>query len=73
MAYNCGTPLIHISHAQNRYIKSWLLRQSFEFFAFLDRVILGSYSRIGKPFDGKNPIDITYEKSQVYSLIMLRN
>ena len=41
MAYNCGTPLIHILHAQNRYIKSWLLRQSFEFFSFLDRVILG--------------------------------
>ena len=29
---NCGTPLIHISHAQNGYIKSGLLRQSFEFF-----------------------------------------
>ena len=41
MAYSCGTPLIHISHAQNKYIKSGLLRQSFEFFAFLDRVILG--------------------------------
>ena len=41
MAYNCGTPLIRISHAQNGYIKSGLLRQSFEFFAFLDRVILG--------------------------------
>ena len=41
MAYSCGTPLIHITHAQNGYIKSGLLRQSFEFFAFLDRVILG--------------------------------
>ena len=45
-------------------------------FAFLDRVILGKLlknSRIGKSFHRKNPIDITYEKSQVYSLIMLRN
>ena len=41
MAYNCGTPLILILHVQNGYIKSGLLRQSFEFFAFLDRVILG--------------------------------
>ena len=42
MTCNCGTPLIHISHVQNGYIKSGLLRQSFEFFfAFLDRVILG--------------------------------
>ena len=42
MTCSCGTPLIHISHAQNRYIKSGLLHQSFEFFfAFLDRVILG--------------------------------
>ena len=41
MTCNCGTPLIHISHAQNGYIKSGLLRQSFEFFASLDRVILG--------------------------------
>ena len=33
MTCNCGTPLIHISHAQNGYIKSGLLRQSFELFA----------------------------------------
>ena len=41
MTRNCGTPLIHISHAQNGYIKSGLLCQSFEFFCILDRVILG--------------------------------
>ena len=44
MAYNCGTPLIRISHAQNGYIKSGLLCQSLEFFAFLNRVILGNQS-----------------------------
>ena len=32
MTCNCGTPLIHIPHAQNGYIKSGLLLQSFEFF-----------------------------------------
>ena len=63
MTYNCGTPLIHILHTQNRYIKSGLLRQSFEF--FLHSWIewsWESYSRICKSFDGKIEIDITYEK-----------
>ena len=32
MTCNYGTHLIHISHVQNGYIKSGLLRQSFEFF-----------------------------------------
>ena len=73
MTCNCGTPLIHISHAQNGYITSRLLHQSFKFFAFLIKLSWESYSRIGQPFDGKDPIDITYEKSQVYSLTMLRN
>ena len=63
MTCNCGTPLIHISHAQNRYIKSGLLRQSFEFFlAFLDRVILGKLIKKSYSFDGKIEIDITYKK-----------
>ena len=34
---------------------AWLLRQSFEFFAFSDRVILG---KLLKAFDGKIEIDL---------------
>ena len=34
------------------------LRQSFDFFAFPDRAILGNYSRICKSFDGEIEIDI---------------
>ena len=58
MTYNCGTPLIHILHAWNGYIKSELLRQSFEFLHPWIEQPWESYSRIRKSFDSKIKIDI---------------